>query len=162
MPRPEGQCLLGSGSAVLGCVRRRPYLTNFQKPVVKVQPNPAARWPPLAEGSRGRPTRASMRPVIGELELEDLRRAIDEVDQEILLLIARRVRIVCDVADYKRERGIAVYDPDRERHMLQKLAENRVAPLEADTVKRVFERLIDECRRIEQRQISVADHKATE
>ncbi len=83
-------------------------------------------------------------------ELENLRRDIDEVDQRILDLVARRVSIVCEVAELKRQRGMAVYDPDRERDMLRRLSERSEAPLDAHTVQRVFERLIDECRRIEQ------------
>lgn len=85
-----------------------------------------------------------------ELDLDALRKAIDEVDGRLLELIAERVRLVLEVGDYKRERGIPIYDPERERQLLDRLTSRAPAPLQADTVRRVFERLIDESRRLEQ------------
>lgn len=87
-------------------------------------------------------------------ELEELRRAIDEVDQKILGLLAERVRLVLAVGDVKRERQMPVYDPDRERRILDRLAALAPPPLDGTTVRRVFERLIDEARRLEQHHIS--------
>jgi len=86
-------------------------------------------------------------------ELEELRRAIDEVDQQILSLVAERVRLVLRVGDVKRERNMAVYDPERERKILDRLASQAPAPLDPTTVRRVFERLIDEARRLEQHHV---------
>jgi chorismate mutase len=87
-------------------------------------------------------------------ELEQLREQIDEVDRRILELVAERVRIVLRVGDIKRELDLAVYDPERERRLLAKLTELAPEPLDATTVRRVFERLIDESRRLEQRHVS--------
>lgn len=87
-------------------------------------------------------------------ELEELRRAIDAVDQRILDLVAERVRLVLRVGDVKRERKMEVYDPDRERRILDRLAALAPPPLDGTTVRRVFERLIDEARRLEQHHVS--------
>lgn len=87
-------------------------------------------------------------------ELDELRRAIDAVDRKILELVAERVRLVLAVGDVKRSKGLAVYDPERERRVLETLAELAPAPLDETTVKRIFERLIDESRRLEQRHVS--------
>jgi chorismate mutase len=87
-------------------------------------------------------------------EFEKLRRAIDEIDQKILALVAERVQVVLAVGDYKRQRNIPVYDPERERHVLDRLSSTPPVPLDRDTVKRIFERLIDESRRLEQRHVS--------
>lgn len=87
-------------------------------------------------------------------ELLELRQAIDDVDRQILELIARRVRLVLRVGDYKRERNIPVYDPSRERALFERLCKLAPAPLEDTTVRRIFERLVDESRRLEQRHMS--------
>ena len=87
-------------------------------------------------------------------ELEALRRSIDDLDSRILELVAQRVRVVLAVGQFKRERKIAVYDPERERKMLDRLCGQAQHPLDADTVRRIFERLIDESRRIEQHSIA--------
>ena len=83
-------------------------------------------------------------------ELEALRRSIDDLDGRILQLVADRVKVVLAVGQFKRENNIAVYDPERERRMLERLCSQAPEPLDADTVRRIFERLIDESRRIEQ------------
>jgi chorismate mutase len=87
-------------------------------------------------------------------ELESLRRSIDDLDGRILELVAERVRVVLAVGQYKRRNNIAVYDPERERKMLDRLCSQAKHPLDAETVRRIFERLIDESRRIEQHSIA--------
>jgi chorismate mutase len=94
-----------------------------------------------------------MQPVTAPLDLETLRREIDAVDQQILQLLHARVRLVMQVGEYKRERGIPVYDPARERALLERLSKAAEPPLDGDTIRRVFERLVDESRRIEQHHV---------
>ena len=86
-------------------------------------------------------------------ELDELRRGIDAVDQQILRLLHERVRLVMQVGDYKRSRGIPVYDPERERALLDRLCRAAEPPLDAETIRRIFERLVDESRRIEQHHV---------
>lgn len=87
------------------------------------------------------------------LDLAELRRSIDAVDQQILKLLHERVRLVMLVGEYKRERDLPVYDPERERALLERLCQAAEPPLDADTIRRIFERLIDESRRIEQHHV---------
>lgn len=87
------------------------------------------------------------------LDLEALRREIDAVDQQILKQLHARVLLVMKVGEYKRERGIPVYDPARERALLERLSNAAEPPLDREMVRGVFERLVDESRRIEQHHI---------
>jgi chorismate mutase-like protein len=95
-----------------------------------------------------------MRSVTSKLDLEELRRGIDAVDQQILKLLHERVRLVVAVGEYKRERGMPVYDPARERALLDRLCKAAEPPLDAETIRRIFERLVDESRRIEQHHVA--------
>jgi len=88
--------------------------------------------------------------VTADPELEALRAEIDAIDQEILDRLAARVRVVLRVGELKRRLGLPVYDPERERAMLERLAARATPPLDLSTIRRVFERLIDESRRLEQ------------
>jgi chorismate mutase len=88
---------------------------------------------------------------VSENDLDVLRRSIDEVDSRLLELIHERVRLVLEVGVYKSKHGLAIYDPERERRLLERLTALARPPLEPDTVRRIFERLIDESRRLEQR-----------
>ncbi|HVJ14122.1 MAG TPA: chorismate mutase [Polyangiaceae bacterium] len=83
-------------------------------------------------------------------ELDALRRAIDDVDRQLLELIAERVKIVLKVGDFKRRRSLPIYDPERERTMIEQLIQRAPQPLNPEIVRRIFERVIDESRRIEQ------------
>ncbi len=84
-------------------------------------------------------------------DLDALRRSIDEIDSRLLALIEERIRLVLAVGDYKRQHGLAIYDPERERKLIERLTNDARPPLEPGTVRRIFERLIDESRRLEQR-----------
>ncbi len=87
-------------------------------------------------------------------ELDEFRRAIDDIDRRILDLLAERVRVVLKVGDYKRRRQLPIYDPERERAMIERLIQGAPKPLDAETVRRIFERLIDESRRLEQHHVA--------
>jgi chorismate mutase len=88
---------------------------------------------------------------VSDPELDALRRAIDQVDSRLLELIHERVRLVLEVGAHKARHGLAIYDPERERRLLERLTALAQPPLEPDTVRRIFERLIDESRTLEQR-----------
>jgi chorismate mutase len=97
-----------------------------------------------------------MRPMKADAELDTLRRAIDEIDHQILELVAQRVRLVLSVGDYKRRNALPVYDPERERKVLERLARAAPHPLDPETVRRIFERLVDESRRLEQKHVGTS------
>ena len=48
-------------------------------------------------------------------ELSELRQEIDRIDSEIFRLFDERARVAEGVAAYKREHGLRVFDPVRER-----------------------------------------------
>ena len=93
-------------------------------------------------------------PVKTDPQLDALRQRIDAIDQQILELLATRVRVVLDVGDFKRRRGLPIYDPERERYMIDRLCSRAPDPLDSETVRRIFERLIDESRRLEQHHVA--------
>lgn len=90
--------------------------------------------------------------VADEDHLEELREAIDTVDAEILRLVGQRVALVLRIAEYKRVRHMPVYDPNRERAVIERLLGLAAADLDPQLVRRIFERIIDESRRVEQHQ----------
>jgi chorismate mutase len=85
--------------------------------------------------------------------LKGLRDSIDAIDRRILELLRERVALVLQVGELKRQHQANVYDPDRERSLLENLARAAMPPLDAHVVRRVFERIVDESRSIEQRHV---------
>jgi monofunctional chorismate mutase len=91
--------------------------------------------------------------------LDALRDSIDEIDQQILKLLRRRLELVLEVGELKSQHQAEVYDPDRERRVLDALTNAAEPPLRPDTARRIFERIIDESRSQEQRHVAEAPKK---
>lgn len=52
-------------------------------------------------------------------ELENLRKEIDKIDKQLLPLFLKRMELCSSVADYKRRVGMPVFDPKREKALLE-------------------------------------------
>src|ERR1041385_7670321 len=84
--------------------------------------------------------------------LDELRRDIDRVDEVLVRLLNERARCVCEVGLLKKELGIEVYQPDREKDVLKHVCDIACeGPLGPEAIGRLFERIIDEARRLERR-----------
>ena len=57
------------------------------------------------------------------MDLTELRNEIDNIDSELVRLFCARMDIAAKVADYKKEKGLPIFVPARERAILQDVAE---------------------------------------
>jgi chorismate mutase-like protein len=86
--------------------------------------------------------------------LDDFRKDIDRVDEVIVRLLNERARVACEIGRMKKELGIELYQPEREKQVLAHVRGIAAeGPLGADAIARLFERIIDEARRLERRVI---------
>ena len=84
--------------------------------------------------------------------LDELRRDIDRVDEVLVRLLNERARCVCEIGELKKRLHLEVYQPDREKDVLKHVREVACeGPLGPDAIARLFERIIDEARRLERR-----------
>jgi len=86
------------------------------------------------------------------MTLDELRQDIDRVDEVLVRLLNERARRVCEIGRLKKSLGVEVYQPDREKEVLTHV--RTVAcegPLGPEAIGRLFERIIDEARRLERR-----------
>lgn len=74
---------------------------------------------------------------------------IDEIDKELLKLLNERATCAIEIGKIKKKDGIDIYDPDRERSILERLRSLNPGPLSGDAVQGLFERLIRESRQLE-------------
>ncbi len=81
--------------------------------------------------------------------LNDCRIAIDDVDRRIVELLNERTRVVEEIGRVKRETQMPIYEPKREDQVFSNVAEANHGPLSTGAVHRVFERIIDEMRKIQ-------------
>lgn len=82
-------------------------------------------------------------------ELTRLRDAIDRVDEVLVRLLNQRVRYAVEAGRVKGVLALPVYVPEREKQVLANVEGWSDGPLEAEAVRRLFERIIDESRRVE-------------
>ena len=77
------------------------------------------------------------------MDLQDARKVIDEVNTELVPLIERRMDAVVEVTRYKRESGMAVYDAERERLILERVGGKVQNPEYKASVQKIFQALMD-------------------
>ena len=81
--------------------------------------------------------------------LDEFRHRIDRLDEQIVGLLNARATCANEIGWLKGRAGMEIYEPTRERAVLDHVRRINAGPLEADAVMRVFERIIDESRRLE-------------
>ena len=81
--------------------------------------------------------------------VEDWRREIDEIDRRLVELLNERSRCVVEIGRIKQASGEALYQPDREKQVLDGVARANPGPLPDAAIRRLFERILDEARSVE-------------
>ena len=87
-----------------------------------------------------------------ELNLEALRDEIDKIDEVIVRLLDSRARCAYSVGRLKHALGRPVYEPAREAAVIAHVRQVNAGlggPLDGDAVARLYERIMDEARRIQ-------------
>ena len=84
-------------------------------------------------------------------ELSELRQRIDEIDASIFELFAERTGVAEEVAAYKRESGMRIFDPSRERAKVADAAER--VPKDLATYAQVLMELLMEASRARQHEL---------
>ena len=86
--------------------------------------------------------------------LDELREDIDRVDEVLVRLLNERARVAVEIGRVKKEEGIEIYQPEREKQVLAHVrGVASEGPLGPDAIARLFERIIDEARRLERRTV---------
>jgi chorismate mutase len=92
------------------------------------------------------------------MTIDEIRQEIDSIDSELLRIFNRRAGLALKIGEIKKGLGLPVYDPAREKRIFVRMkAENR-GPLDDNAIVRMFERVIDESRRLERIMTSGEDH----
>lgn len=84
-----------------------------------------------------------------EAELTRLRDAIDRVDEVLVKLLNQRARYAIEIGEIKGHLSLPIYAPEREKEVLLHVEHASAGPLHPTAIRRLFERVIDESRRVE-------------
>ena len=74
-------------------------------------------------------------------ELENLRQRVEEINDEILGLLSERGDLAKKIGEEKSKQGTQVYDPQREKEMLNKLIDANKWPFNDNTIKQLFKEI---------------------
>jgi chorismate mutase-like protein len=85
------------------------------------------------------------------MNLSDWRRRIDDLDQKLVELLNERSRCALEIGKLKQRQKLPLYQPEREKEVLENAERNNRGPLTDAAIRRLFERIIDEARAAERR-----------
>ena len=80
-------------------------------------------------------------------KLKKKRKEIDLIDQKLLTLLNQRLHYALTIGEIKKEMGQKIYNPKREREVLERLKRKNKGPLKEKELKEIFKTLIKICRR---------------
>ncbi len=81
--------------------------------------------------------------------LEQCREAIDAIDDEILELLNRRMKVVERVGEIKNDTGGAIYRPEREKAIINRLIQNSGGPLNRSAIEAIYLEIFAVARNLE-------------
>ena len=86
-------------------------------------------------------------------DIADWRKKIDELDGRLVELINERAKCAQEIGRLKRNTKMPIYEPDRERKIFENVHRMNQGPLPDRELTRVFERLIDVMRKLQETEI---------
>ncbi len=82
-------------------------------------------------------------------DIDHWRSEIDQLNLQLVELLNRRSRCAIEIVKIKQKMNLGIYDPKREDEVIRLVQEATRGPLSKAAIKRLFERIIDESRRVE-------------
>ena len=79
------------------------------------------------------------------MDLKEIRKNLDKIDKDIILLLAKRLSLAQNAAQSKIEKNIKRYQPEREQDILKEIAEfGKKYNLREEYTRELFKRIIKE------------------
>ncbi len=95
-------------------------------------------------------------------ELENLRKRIDELDEQLVKLLNERASCAVEIGHIKKQLKMQTWQPDREAAILRNIVKSNHGPLDDAAVRRLFERIIDEARSLERHIVDAESYQDKE
>ncbi len=83
------------------------------------------------------------------MDISDWRKRIDGIDEKLVELLNQRARAAAAIGKLKRAASEPVYQPQRESEVLERVQKLNAGPLSNQQLRRLFECIVDEARKIE-------------
>lgn len=83
------------------------------------------------------------------MSIDEIRERIDRLDSELLRIFNERASLALKIGEIKKGLDLPVYDPAREKRIFNRMTADNPGPLDDQAIVRLFERVVDESRRLE-------------
>ena len=87
------------------------------------------------------------------MNISDWRKKIDELDRKLAALLNERARAAIEIGGLKRNTNLPIYEPEREREVIQNVQKWNSGPLEGRDLEQIYERIMDVMRSVQKREI---------
>ena len=77
------------------------------------------------------------------MDIQELRLAIDDIDNEILSMILKRRELILEVTEYKKQHNVPIFTPEREQQVLERVGETVGNDVLNDGIKLLYGILMD-------------------
>ena len=92
----------------------------------------------------------------GQLDLQEIRNQLDQVDSRLVELFEERMKLCGEVAEYKQKTGKAIFDPEREKQKRFAVRSLAKTPFNEIAVDEMFDQLMTISRRYQYQQLGSA------
>lgn len=82
------------------------------------------------------------------------RRKIDDLDRRLVQLLNERAQCAHEIGKLKRNSGMPIYEPDREKIIFDNIRQENKGPLSDVQLRMVYERLVDVMRQIQREEMA--------
>ena len=80
-------------------------------------------------------------------KLKKKRKEINLLDLKLLTLLNQRLRMALEIGKIKKEMGKKIYDPKREKEVLERLKQKNKGLLKEEDLKKIFTTIMKVCRK---------------
>jgi chorismate mutase/prephenate dehydratase len=92
---------------------------------------------------------SSKKPPADDASIAGLRKRIDEINLKLVALLSARARAAQAVGHLKQAAGEAIYQPAREREVIERVVAHNPGPLSGEHLRRIFTEIISACLALE-------------
>jgi chorismate mutase len=88
------------------------------------------------------------------MDIAEWRKKIDEIDGRLVELLSERASAAHEIGRLKRKARLPIYEPDREQTVFDHVRRVNPGPLPNSDLVRIYERIMDIMRQIQQEEIA--------
>ncbi|MGO9517685.1 MAG: chorismate mutase [Candidatus Korobacteraceae bacterium] len=88
------------------------------------------------------------------MDIAEWRRKIDDLDRRLVQLLNERAQCAHEIGKLKRNSGMPIYEPDREKVIFENIKRQNEGPLSEVQLRMIYERLVDVMRQIQREEMA--------